>query len=258
MLTNLKKLAAGADDVAQQSFTGAAVGLGAIGIGSSYAADMYGQSVNSRGSPSASGGFANPLETFGQAAKTSAQSAALNMAGAETPGTGMATGTFMASAGAGVATAAYQYNASGTFGSQFKKQFSGKNVFKTTNKGTLGKLFGKMGSKADTAVKGAGNLAYRGLGMAGAAAAGGYVAASVASVAKNTTDRLAQKVLQTGTPGSRLSQNNVMKSTGPRSRRDQSTTSSVNRYAGRSKNVMDGSTVLALHKTGGRGAVLGG
>jgi hypothetical protein len=87
---------------------------------------------------------------------------------------------------------------------------------------------------------------------AGATAIAGF--AATVNVVDETVSRLAKKVMKTGTPGSNLSSNNVLdaqkktKRTGP--------TTGVSTYAGDSPNVMDGSTVLALHKTGGQGGVL--
>lgn len=248
-----KKLASGADDVAKQPLSSSALGLGVVGIGASYAAGSMQEETASRETPAP--GISNPITDVRELTETTARNAALTMAGVETPGTGFATGTFAASGVAGVGTGAYQYMAEGTMGSRFRQQFEGKNVFNTQKKGTLHRLFGKGTSSA---TKKAGNALYRGMGGLGAVAAGTFAAAATTSIIDRTTERLAQKVMETGTPGSRLSQNNVLGNQGPRTKRSQPTDSGVSRYAGRMQNVMDGSTVLALHKTGGRGAVLGG
>lgn len=249
-----KKFASTAEDTVQKPMSGNALMLGTATVGGAYAASSMQESVSDRGSPTP--GVTGIFSNVGQAAETGARELALRTAGVETPGAGLTSATFGASAGVGLATGGYQYFGSNTLVSSIRDQFEGKNVFDTTSKGPVGRLFGS--SKASTAVKGGLNAAHRSMGVLGAAATATFAAAATASVIDRSTDRLAQKVLQTGTPGSRLSQNNMMKGNRSRSRRSQPTTSGVSRYAGRMQNVMDGSTVLALHKTGGRGAVLGG
>jgi hypothetical protein len=250
VLSGVTKGAKGAAKIADQPLSKSAASLGILGAGGMAAAGSMRDSVSSRETPAPSVGR---LSDIAGAAETTAQNAALSMAGVETPGTGASTGTFMASAGVGLGVGSYQYLGKNTAGAEFKKQFAGKNLFDPSK----GKMMGRF-QKPVKAAKSAGNALHRSMASMGAAALGTFAAAATASLIDRSTERLSKKVLNTGTPGSRLSQNNVLSGSQSRSRRGRATTSGVSRYAGRMNNTMDGSTVLALHKTGGRGAVLGG
>ena len=85
------------------------------------------------------------------------------------------------------------------------------------------------------------------LGMVTGAAAGAVVQESI-----NTA---ADRIAQVGTPGSTARSQDALRSRRV-TRRGSSTGEGVNRYAGETRNLMTGETVLALHKTGGSGAVL--
>lgn len=252
MLSNLTK----ADDLAKP-LASESLGLGALGFAGAYGASAMAQSASSQGAPVASA--SNPIKDIPKMAEVQAESFALDMAGVEAPEAGIGqftSGTGLASAAAGGVTALYQHSGglteSGTIGSNIKEQFEGKNVFNAQK----GRIFGSR--KLSKFAKGAGNFGFRSMKFAGSAAVGTAVAAATTGMISRSTKRLSKKVLNTGTPGSRLSNTNVMDSGGARRKRSQPTQSGVSRYAGRMQGTMDGSTVLALHKTGGRGAVLGG
>lgn len=259
-LTNYDSLVSSAN-VADAPLSGGAVAAGAAAIGGSYAASTMGETTDSVGTPVLSS--ANPIDFAQNTIQNTVGSMALGAAGMSVgqhtkPGFGSVEmnmsplpGQTQVSAMAGVGVAgglAGMYAARGALDA-VSETTAGKNIFDAPEASSR-----KSTSYLKRQLSAAGNAAYRSVGPIARGAT--FVASGAAAVnlVDETVTRLAKKVMKTGTPGSNLSSNNVLdsqkrvKQTGP--------TTGVSTYAGKSPNVMDGSTVLALHKTGGTGGVL--
>lgn len=100
-----------------------------------------------------------------------------------------------------------------------------------------------------------GNRAFRGSAGMVAPAIGFAVGTMVSQTITTGINTAADRIAAIGTPGERAARSNALAARKV-TRRGSAVGDEVSSYAGNTRNLMTGETVLALHKTGGSGAVL--
>lgn len=229
----------------------AAVTTAATGAIASYGASTFANTQSSAGTPVTD--YTNPISLGYGMVKDAASRGMMNLAlpeGQEVERTSGSYAMMGLSAGAAGATVAHQAMTDSA-SKAIHKQFSGKNAFNAPSSGKGGFMSGLKRNAAK-----AGNVGYRAMGMMGYGASATFAAAAVANLADRAVTRVAKSVMRAGTPGTRLSKDNVLNTSRARTKRSSPTGPTVADHGGRMRNVMTGSTVLALHKTGGSGGVL--
>jgi hypothetical protein len=238
--------------LADAPLSGSSVAAVGAAIAGTYAANTAAESVNSSVGSQQLPSSTNPISLAENAFDDLVTETALSQAGVSLGGNtesgltmmGVSATTALGAAG-GVAGVAMTRGSTRAM----NKTTSGKNAFAApeAKSRTSFNYAKRQGARL-------GNAAYRSVGTAAAGAAGLASAAATIDVVDQTVTRLAKKVMKTGTPGSNLSSNNVLDS--QKRMKQTGATTGVSTYAGQGPGVMDGSTVLALHKTGGSGGVL--